>query len=135
MTVITAAAIMPYTPSEDLVSVEGGGTYVNVIGPTCADCLLEVSPAGLIVKNLGAIGPAVWGPGASSGKVYAFAGNGDTYEVSVGATSVTARALVSNPFRPTRWAPSRVQSPRPASAFARSKTASKSRWQVPGSPA
>jgi hypothetical protein len=105
LTTITANAITPYIPSGDLVSVEGGGTYVSVTGPLCGDCLFEVNPVdGTIVKNLGPIGLAeVYGLGSWSGKVYAFVGDGDTYALTIGALSVTAATLVPNPIKPASW--------------------------------
>jgi hypothetical protein len=104
LTLITSFAITPHLPSGDLVSVEGGGTYVSVTSPGCADCLLEVSPTdGTIVKNLGSIGQAqIFGLGQWAGKVYGFAGNGETYELTIGASSVTS-TLVTNANKPTSW--------------------------------
>jgi hypothetical protein len=103
-TLITFQAITPYTPSGDLVSVEGGGTYVSVTGPVCADCLLEVNPKdGRLMKLLGSIGqPQIFGLGAWAGKLYGFAGNGETYELTIGAASVTS-TLVTNPIKPGSW--------------------------------
>lgn len=104
LTLLRFAAISPYYPSGDLVSVEGGGTYVSVTGLGCGDCLLEVSPIdGTIVKELGSIGQAqIFGLGEWSGKVYGFAGNGETYELTIGASSVTS-TLVANANKPTSW--------------------------------
>ena len=104
LTLITLSAIYPYYPSGDVVSVEGGGTYVSVTGLGCGDCLLEVSPVdGTIVKELGSIGQSqVFGLGEWSGKVYAFAGNGETYELTIGASSVTS-TLIPYANKPTSW--------------------------------
>ena len=104
LTLLKSFAISPYLPSGDLVSVEGGGTYVSVTGVGCLDCLLEVSPVdGTIVKNLGSIGQSqIFGLGLWAGKVYGFAGSGETYELTIGASSVTS-ALVTNPIKPTSW--------------------------------
>jgi hypothetical protein len=105
LTQISPAVLAPYAPSGDVVSVEGGGTYVSVTGPACADCLLEVNPTdGSIVKNLGAIGLSqVFGLGSWAGKVYAFLGDGTTYELTLGPSSVTGATLVPNPIKPPSW--------------------------------
>jgi hypothetical protein len=108
LTLITFDALDPYIPSGDLVSVAGGGTYVSVTGASlgsgtdCSttDCIFQVDPAdGTIVKKLttnivGIYGLAEWG-----GKLYAFTGAGETYEIALGAT-LTA-TLVPNPAKPT----------------------------------
>lgn len=101
VTLITANALGAYLPSGDLVSVAGSGTYVSVTGPSCADCLLEVNPTtGTIVKNLGPIGQSqIFGLGLWAGTVYGFAGSGETYAITIGATSVTS-ALVVNANKP-----------------------------------
>jgi hypothetical protein len=101
VTLITANALGAYLPSGDLVSVAGSGTYVSVTGPSCGDCLLSVNPAtGVIVKNLGSIGQAqIFGLGLWAGTVYGFAGGGETYAITIGASSVTS-VLVPNANKP-----------------------------------
>jgi hypothetical protein len=103
ITTITPAAIAPYAPTGDLVSVEGGGTYVSVNGSGCGDCLLEVNASdGRIKQNWGSIGQSgIYGLAFWSGKVYGFAGGGSIFEITFNASGVTASALPGSP--PGAW--------------------------------
>jgi hypothetical protein len=65
------------TSSGDVVSVEGGGTYLTVKGANCNDCIVELNPSnGSLIQNFGPVpyidvfGLAYWG-----GSAYGFSGN------------------------------------------------------------
>lgn len=103
VTTIAPAVIAPYSPSGDIVFYDGKA-YVSVDGPSCDDCLLEVSPVdGHIVKNLGDIGRTdVYGLGAWGGKLYGFLGDGDTCEITITGSSVSS-TIVPNAIKPASW--------------------------------
>jgi len=70
-----------YASSGDIVSVEGGGTFLTVTGNGCADCLLQVNPAtGDMVQSYGALPHgAVYGLGYWGGNLYGFDSTGDLF--------------------------------------------------------
>lgn len=78
--------------SGDIVSVEGGGTYLTVNGPDCNDCLVEVNPAdGSLLRNWGPLGSKnVWGLAFWGGVAYGFDNDGSAFEIIFGANSVSS---------------------------------------------
>lgn len=87
--------------SGDIVSVIGGKTFVTVKGPSCSDCLAEVSPVtGALVNNWGPIGYTdVFGLAFWGGKLYGFAADGTLFEVTLanGMASSTPIAIPNAP--------------------------------------
>lgn len=81
--------------SGDIVSVEGGGTYLTVSGNNCSDCIVEVNPAnGSLVQNFGSLGyPAVYGIAFWGGSAYGFSNGGDLFEIVFTPTGVTTQAI------------------------------------------
>ncbi len=84
-----------YFSSGDVVSVEGGGTYLTVDGPDCNDCLVEINPAdGSLQRNWGPLGySAVYGLAYWGGVAYGFDENGTAFSIEFGADSVTTNAI------------------------------------------
>lgn len=74
-----------FRSSGDIVSVQGGKTFLTVSGPGCeeTDCLFEVDPVtGDRVKNWGSVEhDAVYGLAFWSGRVYGFSDSGDFFEI------------------------------------------------------
>jgi len=74
-----------YTSSGDIVSVEGGGTYLTVKGgpDSCDDCLIQVDPTtGAFLLEWGALGHAdVFGIAFWGGDVYGFDAAGEVFDV------------------------------------------------------
>ena len=83
--------------SGDLVSVEGGGTYLTVTGPGCdtTDCIIEIDPAdGTLVKNWGALPYAeVFGLAFWAGRAYGFARSGVLFEIDFDTGGVTTTPI------------------------------------------
>jgi len=81
--------------SGDIVSVEGGGTYLTVEGPNCDDCLIQVNPAdGGLQRNWGELGfPDVWGLAYWGGVAYGFDDNGSAFSIEFGASTVTTTPI------------------------------------------
>lgn len=77
---VTAAGELQggYISSGDIVSVEGGGTFLSVVGGSegCGDCLVQINPStGDIVRNYGALTyDAVYGVAFWAGTIYGFSG-------------------------------------------------------------
>ena len=72
-----------YQSSGDIVSVEGGGTFLTVTGNGCGDCLLQVNPAtGDLVQSYGALPHgAVYGLAYWAGSLYGFDATGDLFTI------------------------------------------------------
>jgi len=83
------------TSSGDIVSVEGGGTFLTVNGPNCDDCLVEINPAdGSLTRNWGGLGfTGVYGLAFWGGIAYGFDDNGTAFSIEFGATSVTSTPI------------------------------------------
>jgi hypothetical protein len=83
------------TSSGDIVSVEGGGTYLTVDGPNCDDCLIQVNPAdGGLQRNWGELGfPNVWGLAYWGGVAYGFDDNGSAFSIEFGGSTVTTTPI------------------------------------------
>ncbi len=81
--------------SGDVVSVEGGGTYLTVNGPDCDDCLVELNPLdGSLQRNWGEVGfSSVFGLAYWGGVAYGFDDDGTAFEIAFGAGSVTATPI------------------------------------------
>lgn len=84
-----------YESSGDLVSVQGGGTYLTVKGKECADCLVEIDAAtGALKTNYGSIGSrdafglAFWG-----GELYAFTNGGEVILVKLADGKMTTEKI------------------------------------------
>ncbi len=80
-----------YVSSGDVVSVEGGGTYLTASGPDCDDCLLQIDPAtGAMLNNWGSLefqsvfGLAYWG-----GTAYGFDDTGAAFAIHFSGSSVS----------------------------------------------
>jgi len=73
-----------YQSSGDIVSVQGGSTYLTVKGNECGDCLFEVNPkTGDMVKNWGKVGyGSVFGLAFWAGSVYGFTDGGELFEIT-----------------------------------------------------
>jgi hypothetical protein len=82
-----------FSSSGDIVSVQGGGTYLTVNGNGCGDCLIEVNPkTGALVKNWGPTGyGSVFGIAFWAGSVYGFTDGGQLFEM----TFVNGQLVVS----------------------------------------
>jgi hypothetical protein len=81
--------------SGDIVSVEGGGTYLTVGGPNCDDCLVQVNPAdGSLQRNWGELDfPNVWGLAYWGGVAYGFDDNGSAFSIEFGSSTVTTTPI------------------------------------------
>lgn len=75
-----------YASSGDIVSVEGGGSFLTVTGNGCGDCLLQVDPVtGDMIQNYGPLPHgAVYGLGYWAGTLYGFDANGDVFSIGGG---------------------------------------------------
>ena len=84
-----------YTSSGDVVSVQGGGTFLTADGPDCNDCLLEINPTdGTLIKNWGELGFSdVWGLAYWGGIAYGFDDNGTAFSIEFGVDSVTTTPI------------------------------------------
>lgn len=99
---IVAANTLPtgMISSGDIVSVDGGPTYLTIKGDSCGsscppDQIVEVDPAtGAVIQNYGSVGYTnVFGIAFWGGSVYGFARDGDLFEVTFGANDVTTAAI------------------------------------------
>ncbi len=81
--------------SGDVVSVEGGGTYLTVDGDACDDCLVEINPLdGSLQRNWGELGFAdVYGLAYWGGTAYGFDDNGTAFTIEFGSNTVTATPI------------------------------------------
>jgi hypothetical protein len=72
-----------YASSGDIVSVEGGGTFLTVTGNGCGDCLLQVDPStGDYLHSYGALPhAAVYGLAYWAGSLYGFDAAGDLFSI------------------------------------------------------
>jgi len=72
-----------YQSRGDIVSVQGGGTFLTVTGNGCGDCLLQVDPkTGGMIQNYGSVGHAtVYGIAEWGGVVYGFDDPGHVFAV------------------------------------------------------
>jgi hypothetical protein len=75
-----------YASSGDIVSVEGGGSFLTVTGNGCGDCLLQVDPkTGDVIQNYGQLPHgAVYGLGYWAGTLFGFDANGDVFSIGGG---------------------------------------------------
>ena len=75
-----------YASSGDIVSVEGGGSFLTVTGNGCGDCLLQIDPkTGDMIQNYGQLPHgAVYGLGYWAGTLFGFDANGDVFSISGG---------------------------------------------------
>jgi hypothetical protein len=89
--------------SGDIVSVEGGGTYLTVTGAAagCGDCIVEVNPkTGDLVQNFGSVDhAAVYGLAFWGGSAYGFSNGGQLFEIAFDGGSVSTQ-LISIPGAP-----------------------------------
>jgi hypothetical protein len=83
-----------YASSGDIVSVEGGGSFLTVTGNGCGDCLLQVDPkTGDMIQNYGQLPHgAVYGLGYWAGTLFGFDANGDVFSIGGGGDA----GLVTN---------------------------------------
>jgi hypothetical protein len=83
--------------SGDVVSVEGGGTYLTVTGPNCdaGDCIIQFDPStGAIVQNFGPLPyQQVFGLAFWAGVAYGFAREGVLFEVEFFGNTVTTTPI------------------------------------------
>tara|TARA_R110002096_G_scaffold435826_2_gene663595 strand:+ start:133928 stop:134719 length:792 start_codon:yes stop_codon:yes gene_type:complete len=81
--------------SGDIVSVEGGGTYLTVGGPNCGDCLVQVNPAdGSLQRNWGELGFSnVWGLAFWGGTAYGFSDSGSAFSIEFEGSTVTTTPI------------------------------------------
>ena len=72
-----------YVSSGDIVSVNGGGTFLTVKGNTCGDCLFQVNPkTGDLLKNFGSVNHAqVYGLAYWGAALYGFDNAGELFEI------------------------------------------------------
>lgn len=86
-----------YQSSGDIVSVQGGKTFLTVRGPDCTphDCLFEVDPVtGDRIKNWGSVQhESVFGLAFWSGKVFGFSSTGDFFEIGFQNDELTITPL------------------------------------------
>jgi len=95
-----------YQSSGDIVSVQGGATYLTVKGGNCGDCLFEVNPTtGDMVKNWGDVGyGSVFGLAFWAGSVYGFSDDGELFEITFdGGTLKTAVIPTGGPSDLSFW--------------------------------
>jgi len=78
--------------SGDLVSVNGGGSWLTVEGPGCAnsDCIIEIDPStGAVLKNYGTMPfDQVFGLAFWAGRAYGFSRSGVLFEIEFGEDAV-----------------------------------------------
>lgn len=83
--------------SGDVVSVNGGGTYLTVYGPGCedTDCIIEFNPSnGIVLQNYGPLPyDQVFGLAFWAGKAYGFARGGEVFEVEFMGDMVTTTEI------------------------------------------
>lgn len=86
-------------PTEEALVAFSGSDYYRVNRTTGA-----LTRHGHVVKNLGSIGRSgVFGLGAWGGKLYGFLDDGETCEITIGASTVTSSTIVPNPTKPASW--------------------------------
>ena len=97
-TTIGDLAAPGFASSGDVVSVEGGGTYLTVKGNGCSDCLAEVDPVSGALLGVVVELPYtdVFGLAHYDGKAYGFTKAGQVFEVEL-ATGVTTPIAIANP--------------------------------------
>jgi hypothetical protein len=87
---------MGYSSSGDIVSVNGGNTYLTVTGGTCAtDCLIEVDPStGAFAYDWGQTGyKGVFGLAFWGGSVYGFDVEGDLFQVTFSGIQMNVQKI------------------------------------------
>jgi hypothetical protein len=92
--------------SGDIVSVEGGGTFLTVTGNSCGDCLVQVNPAtGAMIRNYGSVGrSSVYGLAYWGGSLYGFSDGGALFEVTANGNSVQTTSLsIPNQMGSLQW--------------------------------
>ena len=79
-----------YASSGDIVSVNGGGTFLTVNGNGCGDCLLQVNPkTGDLLKNFGSVNHAsVFGLAYWGATLYGFDDAGELFEIDAKGTTI-----------------------------------------------
>jgi hypothetical protein len=88
-----------YASSGDVVSVEGGGTFLTATGPGCSDCLLQIDPeTGAMINNWGPLGYAsVFGLAYWGGTAYGFNDFGAAFSIDfAGSTVITTPIEIPN---------------------------------------
>lgn len=105
-----------YASSGDVVSVEGGGTFLTANGPGCNDCFVQIDPAtGAMINDWGSLdfqsvfGLAYWG-----GTAYGFDDTGAAFAIhfSGNAVSTSNIAIPNAPAGLSFWgAGSTTQAP------------------------
>ena len=89
-----------YASSGDIVSVEGGGSFLTVTGNGCGDCLLQVDPkTGDMIQNYGQLPHgAVYGLGYWGGTLFGFDANGDVFSIGGGGDAglITSDIMVGD---------------------------------------
>jgi hypothetical protein len=98
--VVTPLGMLPGTlaSSGDLVSVDGGGTYLTVTDDdacSAVDCVVEVDPAtGNVVHDFGTVPyPQVFGLAFWAGRAYGFAREGTLFEIRFVDDQVTTMPI------------------------------------------
>lgn len=83
--------------SGDMVSVNGGGSWLTVVGPGCdsGDCIIEIDPAdGTVLQNYGALPyTQVFGLAFWAGRAYGFAREGTLFEIEFSAGNVVTTPI------------------------------------------
>ena len=89
-----------YASSGDIVSVEGGGSFLTVTGNGCGDCLLQIDPkTGDMIQSYGTLPHgAVYGLGYWAGTLFGFDANGDVFSIGGGGDAglVTSDIMVGD---------------------------------------
>jgi hypothetical protein len=88
-----------YSSSGDIVSVNGGGTFLTVNGNGCGDCLLQVNPkTGDMIKSYGTVNhSAVYGIAYWGGALYGFDNAGEIFEITAKGSSITTTPVTVPP--------------------------------------
>ena len=83
--------------SGDLVSVNGGGSFLTVDGPGCNmfDCIIEINPSnGIMLQNYGSVNhDQVFGLAFWAGQAYGFAREGVLFEITFNGNSVSTMPI------------------------------------------
>lgn len=96
---VTDLGVLPddLRSSGDLVSVNGGDTWLTVIGPGCetGDCIVSIDPStGDVLQNYGPLPyEKVFGLAFWAGRAYGFSDAGKLFEIDFGDTDVSTTEI------------------------------------------
>jgi hypothetical protein len=88
-----------YSSSGDIVSVNGGGTYLTVTGNGCGDCIVQVDPTtGALINNIGHLGhKQVFGLAFWAGVAYGFDNAGELFQIDLTTAATTVIPIPNAP--------------------------------------